>query len=124
MTHHRQIRQHAFDVVPGPTGLSARWAGRIVFDRPTFDVGEFLGDREPQLDSSADGVGDKARRLRHGSCGVDDNGVGTFIVTSQGPPTPQASPDQGRTQLMHSRSGRATYPEQLSRCYTAKEEIA
>ena len=98
MPHHRQIGQDPLDVITQTPSPTAFRAGRIVFDRAAVDPGQLVGDRRagdrhPQLDGSADGVGDKARRLRHGSCGWSIRCVGTPIVTPQDPPTTPSSPD-------------------------------
>ena len=77
-------------MVAEPTGLAARWAGRVVFDGPAVDVGEVFcdggaGDSDAEFDGSADGVGDKVSSLVHGSCDVFGFGLGTFLLVSQGP---------------------------------------
>ena len=102
-------------MVAEASGLTARWAGRVVFDGRAVDVSEPFRDGgardgDTEFDGSADGIGDKVGRLQVGSWMVKGSGVKNLHPHIPGP-----SPylyilwlvGSSEIEFMHSDSGRA-----------------
>ena len=79
---------HVINMDGAPDGGGDLSGGRLA-------VEGCVGDRHPELDGAANGVGNSAT-LRHGSCWCPDGCVGTFILTPQDPPTSPDSPPTPR----------------------------